>query len=81
MRPILIIKKYNQYSFLALPLSTSSKTNKYRIPIGVVDDKNALANLSQIKNIDSKRLINKVGYIEHDKLKVIKEKTSRINFG
>ena len=81
IRPVLIIKKYNHYSFLAVPLSTSTKINKYRVSVGVVDGKDAVANLSQLKNIDSKRLINKIGYIEHDLFKSIKEKTSRVNFG
>jgi mRNA interferase MazF len=81
MRPVLIIRKYNKFSFLALPLGTSPKENEYRIPVGIIDGKKALANLSQLRNIDSKRLINKVGHIEHEKLKEIKEKASRINFG
>ena len=81
IRPVLIIKKYNHYSFLAVPLSTSTKINKYRVSVGVVDGKNAVANLSQLKNIDSKRLINKIGHIEHDLFKGIKEKASRVNFG
>jgi mRNA interferase MazF len=81
MRPVIVLKKYNQYSFLALPLGTSSKENQYRISVGVVDGKNATANLSQLKNIDSKRLINKAGHIEAEQLKGIKEKTSHINFG
>jgi len=80
MRPILIVKKYNQFSFLAVPLSTSPKKNKYRISVGVVDGKNAVANLSQMRNIDSKRLINKIGHIEPDPLKIIKEKASKVNF-
>lgn len=29
-RPVLVLKKYNGYSFLALPLSTSQSINKYR---------------------------------------------------
>lgn len=81
MRPVIVLKKYNQYSFLALPLSTSNKINIYRISIGVVDGKEAFANLSQMRNIDSKRLINKVGFIESDLFADIKKKAKRINFG
>jgi mRNA interferase MazF len=80
MRPVCIVKKYNQYSFLAIPLSTSSKENKYRIHIGLIDGKNAFVNLSQMKNIDSKRLINKIAHIERRVFKDIKEKASRVNF-
>ena len=81
MRPVVILKKYNKYSFLALPLSTSQNINDYRVSIGVVDGKKAVANLSQLRNIDSRRLINKVGHVEEGLFKEIKEKTSQINFG
>src|SRR5436309_13441779 len=33
-RPVIILRKYNQYSFLALPLTTNAKPNKWRVPIG-----------------------------------------------
>jgi mRNA interferase MazF len=81
MRPVIILKKYNQYSFLALPLSTSNKINFYRIRIGIVDGKEAFANLSQMRNIDSKRLINKVGRVSIDELVLIKKKANQVNFG
>ena len=35
-RPVIVLKKYNQYSFLALPLTTAQKRNPYRLPIGMV---------------------------------------------
>jgi mRNA interferase MazF len=81
MRPVIIFKKYNEYSFLALPLSTSRKTNKYRISVGVVDGKEAHGSLSQLRNIDSKRLINKVGYVEETLFNEIKKKANQVNFG
>src|SRR5438552_937336 len=47
-RPVIVLKKYNQYSFLALPLTTKSKANPYRLPIGSVAGKQAFASLSQL---------------------------------
>jgi len=79
MRPVIILKKYNEFSFLALPLTTSKKTNKYRIFVGVVDGKEAYGNLSQLRNIDSKRLINKVGYVDGRLFIDIKKKARRVN--
>src|SRR5882762_10483545 len=35
-RPVIILRKYNQYSFLALPLTTNARPNKWRVPIGSV---------------------------------------------
>lgn len=81
MRPVLIVKKYNKFSFLALPLSTSPKLNKYRVSVGIIDGKNAMANLSQMKNVDSKRLINKIAHIDYELLKNIKQKAIQVNLG
>jgi mRNA interferase MazF len=80
-RPVIVLKKYNQYSFLALPLTTAQKPNPYRLPIGIVGGKQAFATLSQLRNIDSKRLVMKITHIEQDALEVIKKEASRVNFG
>ena len=80
-RPVIVIKKYNQYSFLALPLTTSAKPNPYRLPIGEVAGKLAFAVLSQLRNIDSKRLVVKITHVEQDALETIKKEASRVNFG
>src|SRR6202521_2130349 len=80
-RPVIILKKYNQYSFLALPLTTSPKPNPYRLPIGIVDGKQAFATLSQLRNIDSKRLVKKISHLDGDIVGAIKKKASRVNFG
>lgn len=80
-RPILIIKKYNQFSFLAIPLSTARKTNLYKISVGLIAGKEAVANLSQIKNIDSRRLVKKIGHIDAAIFEAVKKKASLVNFG
>jgi mRNA interferase MazF len=63
-RPVLVLKKYNQYSFLALPLTTNARANPYRIALGFVDGKQSFAVLSQLRNIDSARLINKAAVVD-----------------
>src|SRR5882724_3693985 len=50
-RPVIVLKKYNQYSFLAVPLTTAQRPNQYRLPIGAVGGKEAFATLSQLRNI------------------------------
>lgn len=80
-RPVIIAKKYNQFSFLAIPLSTSGKVNKYKVPIGSIAGKDAVANLSQMRNIDSKRLVKKIGHLDKALLSEIKRKASQVNFG
>jgi mRNA interferase MazF len=80
-RPVIVLRKYNQYSFLALPLTTNAKPNKWRVPIGSVADRDAFAVLSQLRNIDSRRLIEKKGHVPAQILVVLKKAASRMNFG
>jgi mRNA interferase MazF len=80
LRPIIIIKKYNHHSFLAVPLSTSLTDNKYRMAIGTIAGKNAFINLSQLRYLDSKRLANKITSLNTATLNQLKKKVSEINF-
>lgn len=78
-RPVLVLKKYNQFSFLALPLTTNARENPYRIPIGLVDGNEAFAILSQLRNIDSARLINKIAVVNAFTLSHIRKAVSKAN--
>ncbi len=79
--PVIIVKKHNQYSFLALPLTTVPKPNPYRLPVGMVDGRQAFATLSQLRNIDSKRLVKKLMHLDADIFIAIKKEASHVNFG
>jgi hypothetical protein len=46
-----------------------------------VDGKQACETLSQLRNIDSKRLVKKINYLDADILTAIKKEASRVNFG
>jgi len=65
-RPVLILKGFSKDVCLIVPLTTSAKKNPYHIALGKIDDKNALAIVSQIRLIDTKRLVNKIGFIDKD---------------
>ncbi|MBU1046193.1 type II toxin-antitoxin system PemK/MazF family toxin [Patescibacteria group bacterium] len=78
-RPVLILKKYNKYSFLAIPLTSKIKLGRYYCPIGSVDGKEAIAILSQLKNIDSLRLVNKVGFVGRNIFEEIKKAVKKAN--
>jgi mRNA interferase MazF len=80
-RPVIVLKKYNRYSFLALPLTTNAAQNRWRLPIGLVNGQQAFAVLSQLRNLDSQRLIEKKGHVPPDVLVAIKKEASRMNFG
>ncbi len=63
-RPILILKGISRETCFIIPLTTSPKIHKARVPLGLVQGKLASALLSQIKVIDTKRLIYKVGFLD-----------------
>lgn len=80
-RPVLVLKKYNQYSFLAAPLTTNIKPNLSRTPLGSIAGKASCASLSQLRNIDSKRLVKRVTAVSERVLARVKRHASAVNFG
>lgn len=63
-RPVLILKSMSRNTCYIVPLTTSPKKHKHRIPMGIVDGKQAAALMSQIRLIDTRRLINKVEFLD-----------------
>ena len=72
-RPIVIIRGFNKNVCLIIPLTTSRKNNKYYLKIGKVSNKPATAIISQIRLIDTKRLIKKIGVIDKEKFGIIRK--------
>lgn len=62
-RPVLIFKKFNKEIFWALPISVKNKIGKFYYPINLRDNVNRCVILSQIRLIDGKRLLDKIGVI------------------
>jgi mRNA-degrading endonuclease toxin of MazEF toxin-antitoxin module len=65
-RPVLILKGLSAATSLAIPLTTSARYHPLRPAIGLVDGKEACALLSQIRVIDTKRLVRKIGYLDQE---------------
>ena len=65
-RPILVLKGFSAATCLVVPLTTSNRHHPMRPSIGKVDGKEAHALLSQIRVIDTKRLVRKIGYLDQD---------------
>jgi mRNA interferase MazF len=59
-RPVIIFKKFNTYSFLGIPLTTQLKEGAWYIPISF-SGKERRAILSQIRVLDTRRLLRKMG--------------------
>lgn len=63
-RPVLVLKGMSRQTCFVVPLTASSKSHPLRPSIGMVDGKAAYALLSQIRIIDSKRLVRKIGLLD-----------------
>ena len=80
-RPVIVLRKYNKHSFLALPLTTSERANAWKLPVGLVAGKQAFAVMSQLRNIDSRRLYQKLGALSYDTVQAVRRETFRMNSG
>ena len=73
-RPVLILKKFNKYVVLVVPLTTKiKKNNKYYVSCSIVNDSTLrMVIISQIRLIDTKRFIDKLGVTDEDSFSKIK---------
>lgn len=63
-RPVIILKKFNEHVLLILPLTTRKKTGRYYYRLSsFVGNRRATAVLSQLRLVDAKRLIDKLGSV------------------
>ncbi|MEK7554041.1 MAG: type II toxin-antitoxin system PemK/MazF family toxin [Patescibacteria group bacterium] len=72
-RPILVLKSLSKQTFLAIPLTAATKEHPLRPAIGLVEDKEARALLSQMRVIDTKRLVRKIGYLDTEVFALIRK--------
>jgi len=63
IRPVLVVKKFNNHVFWGIPLTTAKKSGKYYIGFEFIHGKKSTAILSQLKLFDVKRLEKKIGVI------------------
>ena len=80
-RPVLILKKYNQHLFTGIPLTTKIKPFPFYFGLGMVDDKAAMAILSQLRVFSSKRLINKIETLNETLFEATKKAAVEYIFG
>jgi mRNA-degrading endonuclease toxin of MazEF toxin-antitoxin module len=65
LRPVVIIRKFNNQIFWAAPLTSKIKKSEYYFEISFDGKKNS-AILSQLRLIDAKRLRYKIGVLSED---------------
>jgi len=62
LRPVVVLKKFNNEVLWTVPLTRTEKKNKYYFPFSFLEGKNiSVAILSQIRLVDAKRLKYKIG--------------------
>ena len=78
MRPIIVVKKFNNESLWGLPLTKNPKKSKYYFSFSFRENQLSTANLSQVRLIDSKRLQYKIGDIHEKDFVKVKEKLRQL---
>ncbi|HEY4521271.1 MAG TPA: type II toxin-antitoxin system PemK/MazF family toxin [Candidatus Paceibacterota bacterium] len=73
LRPVVIVRAFGANICLVVPLTASARRHPLRIPVGTVQDKEASALISQIRAIDTRRLVEKVGFLDKEKFLVLKK--------
>jgi mRNA interferase MazF len=66
LRPAIILRGFGPQACLIVPLTTSLRDHPLRVLVGDVDGHTARANLSQIRIIDTRRLVEKIGFLESE---------------
>jgi mRNA interferase MazF len=72
-RPALILKGLSVETCLIVPLTTSAKDHPLRVAVGLIGGKQARAILSQMRVIDTKRLVRKIEYLDVDTFEQIRK--------
>lgn len=63
-RPVLIIRGFNENIFFGAALTSNKREGKFYFPIGKIEGKEASVILSQVRLIDTKRLIRKAAIVD-----------------
>ena len=79
LRPVVIIRKFNNDIFWGVPLTRTQKDLPFYFAFviqseTIADDEKSTAVLSQIRLIDAKRLRRMIGYISEDDIALLKKK-------
>jgi mRNA-degrading endonuclease toxin of MazEF toxin-antitoxin module len=63
-RPVLVLRPFNAETFFGVSLIGHPREGRYYFPLGMIEDREAVANLSQVRLFDTKRLIRKIGMVD-----------------
>lgn len=72
-RPVVIFKKFNKEVFWAIPLSTKMKNSRFYVSLSANDNIQRVAIVSQLRLVDSKRLLDKIAVVSKDEYQNIQK--------
>jgi mRNA interferase MazF len=78
LRPVLILKKFNNEIFWALPMTKNIKQGTYYSTVSFRENEQSTLILSQIRLVDAKRLAYKAGCVKQRDFELIKEKIRQL---
>lgn len=71
-RPVLIIRKFDNHTFLGVPLTTTLRESQYYVALKC-DNKDGMVALRELKTYDARRLCEKIEQIGKNKFDAIKQ--------
>lgn len=80
-RPVIVIRDFNADTFLGAAIIGRKKEGKYYFPLGIIGDREASVNLSQVRIFDVKRLRNKIMTLDEDAFQQLKSALQQALFG
>lgn len=72
-RPVLVLKSLGKNMCFVVPLTSSLRKHSLRIPIGIIQGREASAIVSQMRVVDTRRLTYKVKRIEVSMFEVVRK--------
>jgi mRNA-degrading endonuclease toxin of MazEF toxin-antitoxin module len=79
LRPILILKKFNNYLFVGVPLTTKVRNSKYYLTIKLSTWEQSLL-IAQVRSLSSKRLLYRKFKFDENEFRKIKEYLKKFLF-
>jgi mRNA-degrading endonuclease toxin of MazEF toxin-antitoxin module len=78
LRPVVVLKKFNNDFFMGVPLTSTQKSGKYYFEFEFSSEKKSYAILSQMRAFDSKRIKHKIGMIHKEDFEILQEKIGKL---
>ncbi|BCD61163.1 MULTISPECIES: type II toxin-antitoxin system PemK/MazF family toxin [unclassified Nitratiruptor] len=78
LRPVLILRKFNRFFFIGIPLTSQAKDDIFHYKFSFKENKESYAVLSQIRAFDANRLERKIGKMSNNDFIELKERIKEL---